>query len=144
MYECESWTIRKLTAKEFMLLSCGVGKTLESLLDYKESQSVHPKGNQSWIFMEKTDAEADAPKLWPPDVKNWLIRKESDAGKYWRWEKRAIEDKMVRWHHWLNGHEFGQTLGDGEGQGSLVCCSPWGHKQSDTTERLSNNNKTIL
>ena len=113
-------------------------KTLESPLDCKESQPVHPKGNQSWIFTGRTDAEAETPVLWPPDAKNWLIGKDPDAGKDWRQEqKRSIEDKMVGWHHWLDGHEFEQALGVGDGQGSLACCSPWGHKESDTAERLN-------
>ena len=113
-------------------------KTLESILDSKEIQPVHPKGNQSWIFIERTDAEAKAPILWPPDVKNWHIRKDPDAGKDWsQEEKGTTEDVMVGWHHWLDGHEFEQALGVGDGQGSLVCCSPWGCKESDATERLS-------
>ena len=81
-------------------------KTLESPLDYKEIQPVHPKGNQSWIFIGRTDAEAETPVLWPPDVKNWLTVKDPDAGKDWRWEKGTTEDEMVEWHHWLDGHEF--------------------------------------
>ena len=104
-------------------------KTLESPLDCKEIQLVHPKGNQSWIFIVRTDAEAEIPKLWPPDGKNWLIGKDPDAGTDWRQEEKGtIEDKMVGWHHWLNGHEFEQTQGGGEGQGSLVCCHPSGHR----------------
>ena len=105
---------------------------------YKEIKPVHPKGNHSWIFIGRTDAEAEAPILWPPDAKNWLIRKHPDAGKDWRPEEKGMtEDEMVRWHHQLSGRE--QALGDGEGQGSLACCSPWGHKESDTTEQLNNN-----
>ena len=104
-------------------------KTLESPLDCKEIKAVNPKGNQSWIFIGRIDAEAEAPILWPHNVKSWLIRKDPDAGKDWRQEgKRMTEDEMAGWHHWLNGHEFEQTLEDGEGQGSVVCCSPWGHK----------------
>ena len=110
-------------------------KTLESPLDCKEIQPVHPKGNQSWIFTGRTDAEA--PILWPPDVKNQLIRKDPDAGKDWRQEEKGTtEDEMVGWHHRLNGHEFEQAPGDDDGQGSLTCCSPWGCKVSDTTEWL--------
>ena len=113
-------------------------KTLESPLDCKEIQPVHPKGNQSWIFIGKTDAEAEAPVLWPPDEWSQFIRKDPDAGKDWRREvKEMTEDKKVGWHHWLNGHEFAQAPGAGEGQGSLACCSPWGHKESDTTEWLN-------
>ena len=116
-------------------------KTLESPLDCKEIQPVHPKGDQSWVFIGRADAEAEAPILWPPDVKSWLIRKDPDAGKDWRQEEKGMtEDKMFVWHHWLNGHEFEQAQGDGEGQGILVCYSPWGHKESDMTEQLNNNN----
>ena len=114
-------------------------KTLKSLLHCKEIKSVNPKGNQYWIFIGKTDAKT--PILWPPDMKSWLIRKDRDAGKDWgQEEKGSTEDKMVRGDHWLKGHEFEQALGDGEGQGSLACCRPWGHKESDTTERLKSNN----
>ena len=113
-------------------------KTLESTLDCKGLQLVHPKGNESWIFIGRTDAEAEIPILWPPDAKSWLIGKDPDAGKAWgQEEKGTTEDEMVGWHHWLNGHEFEQAPGDGDGQGSLVCCSPWGRKESDTTERLN-------
>ena len=109
-------------------------KTLESPLDCREIQPVHPKGDQSWIFIGRTDAEAEAPILWPPDVKSWLIRKD----KGWRQEEKGMtEDEMVGWHHQLDGHECEQTLGVGDGQGSLVCCCPWGCKESDMTERLN-------
>ena len=107
-------------------------KTLESLLDSKEIKPVDPKGNQSWIFIRRTDAEAETPTLWPPDAKNWLTGKDPDSGKDWRHEKGMTEDEMVGWHHWLDGHEFEQSLGVGEGQGSLVCC-----KQPDMTEQLN-------
>ena len=104
-------------------------KTLESPLNSKEIQPVHPKGNQSWIFIGRTEAEAEAPILWPPDAKSQLTGKDPDVRKDWgREEKGVTEDEMVGWHHRLSGHEFEQTLGDSEGQGSLVCCSPWGHK----------------
>ena len=90
------------------------------------------------------DAEAEAPLLWPPDTKSWLIRKDPDAGKDWRQEEKGMtEDKMVGWHHWLDGHEFGQALGVGDGQGSLACCSPWGCKESDRTEQLNNSNYNL-
>ena len=112
-------------------------KTLESFLDYKEIKPVHPKGNQSWIMIGSTDVEAEALVLWPPDAKNWLTGKDPDAGKDWRQEKGMTEDEMVRWHHWLKGHELEHALRDNEGQGSLACCSPWGHKQSDVTEQLN-------
>ena len=101
-------------------------KTLESSLDYKEVKPVNPKGNQPWIFVGRTDARPEAPILWPPDAKNWLIRKDPGAGKDWRREKGTTEDEMVGWHHWLDGHEFEQALGVGDGQGSLACCSSWG------------------
>ena len=113
-------------------------KTLESPLDYKEIKPVHPKGNQSWIFIGSTDTEDEALILWPPDTKNWLIRKDPDAGKDWRQEEKGTtEDEMIVWHHWLDGHEFEQSLGVGDGQGSLACCSPWGHKELDLTEWLN-------
>ena len=105
-------------------------KTLESPLDCKEIQPVHPKGNQSWIFIGRTDAEA--PILWPPDAKNWLIGKDPDSGKDLRQEEKGMtEDEMAGWLHWLNGHEFKQAPGVGEGQGSLACFSPWSGKGSD-------------
>ena len=112
---------------------------LESPLDYKEIKSVYPKGNKSWIFIGRTDAEDETPILGPPDVKNWLIRKDPDGGKTWRQEKKGTTvDEMVGLHHQLNGHEFEQALGDGEWHGILACCSLWGHKGLDTTERLNN------
>ena len=113
-------------------------KTIESPLDRKKIQPVHPKGDQSWVFIGRTDVEAETPILWPPDAKSWLIWKDPDAGKYWGQEEKGMrEDEMVRWHHQLNGHEFGWTLGVGDGQGGLVCCGPWGCKESDTTKRLN-------
>ena len=113
-------------------------KSLESPLYCKEIKPVNPKGDQSWIFIGRTDAEAETPILWPPAAKNWLIWRDFDAGKDWGWEEEGTtEDEMVGWHHRLDGHEFEQTLGVGDAQGSLVCCSPWGHKESDRTERLN-------
>ena len=115
-------------------------KTLESPLQCKEIQPVHPKGNQPWIFIGRTDAEAEALIFWPSDVKNWLITKDPDAGKDWRWEEKGMaEGEMMAWHHLLNGPEFEQSPGDGEEQGRLACCSPWGHKELDTTEQLNSN-----
>ena len=109
-------------------------KTLENPLDSKEIKPVNPKGNQSSICIGRTDAEAEAPILWPPDAKSWLIRKDPEAGKEWRQEEEEMtEDKMVGWHYQLNGHEFEQTLGESEGQGRVVCCSSWGHQELDTT-----------
>ena len=120
-------------------------KTLVSPLNRKEVKPVNPKGNEPWIFMGRTDAEAEAPIFWPPDANSQLIgkdpgaRKDPDAGKDWEQkEKRMTEDEIVGWHHRLSGHEFEQTLGGRAGQGSLVCCSPWVHKELDTTEQLNN------
>ena len=115
-------------------------KTLESPLDCKEIKLVNPKGYHPWIFIGGTDAETEAPILWPHDANRWLTAKGPDGGKDWRQkEKGMTEDEMVGWHHWLvNGHEFEQALGDGKGQGTLVFCSPWGHKESDRTEWLNN------
>ena len=128
----ESWVL-----KNWCFWTVVLENTLASPLDCKEIQPVHPKGNQSWIFIARTDAEAETPILWPPDAKTWLNGKDPNAGKDWRQEKGTTEDEMVRCHHWLDGHEFEQALGVGDGQGSLVCWSPWGHKESDTTERLN-------
>ena len=117
-------------------------KTLENPLDNKKIKPINPKGNQSWIFIGRTDAEAETPTLWPSDAKNWLIGKDPDAGKDWRQEEKGMtEDETVGWHHQLNGHEFEQAPGAGEGQGSLACCSPWDRQESDTTEGLNNSNK---
>ena len=129
----ESWK-----PKNWCFWTMVLEKTLESSLDSKEIQLVNPKGNQSWIFIGRTDTEAEAPIHWPPDVKNWLIGKDPDAGKDWRQEEKGTtEDETVGWHHWLNGHEFEQTPGVGDGQGSLACCNPWGLKESGTTEWLN-------
>ena len=104
----------------------------------RRSNQSNPKGNQSWIFIRKTDAEAETPVLWPPHAKNWLIWRDPDAGKDWRQEEKVTtEDETVGWHHWLNGHEFEQAPGVVDGQGSLVCCSPWGHNELDTTGQLN-------
>ena len=117
-------------------------ETLESPFSCKEIKLINPKGNQFWIFIGGDDAEAETPVLWPPAVKNKLIGKDPDARKDWREEKEKTEDEIVGWYHWLSGHEFEQALGDGEGQGNLACCSPWGPKESDTTEWM-NNSKTL-
>ena len=129
----EGWAL-----KNWCFWTVVLEKTLESPLNCKEIKPVHPKGNQSWIFIGRTDAEA--PILWPPDAKSWLIRKEPDAGKDWRQEKGTTEHEVVGWHHQLNGQESEQALGVGDGQGSLVCSSPWGCKESDTTEWLNSMN----
>ena len=121
-----------------MLLTVVLEKTLESPLDCKDIKPVHPKGNQSWIFIGRTDAEARTPILWPPEAKNWFLGKDPDAGKDWRQEEKGMtEDEMVGWHHWLDGHEFEQTPGVGDGQGSLACCRAGGCIESDTTEQLN-------
>ena len=113
-------------------------KTLESPLDCKEIQPVYPKGNQSWIFIGKIDVEAETPILWPLDANNWLFEEDPDAGKDWRQEdKGTTEEEMAGWHHWFDGHEFEQTLENGDGQGGLACCSPWARKESDMTELLN-------
>ena len=130
MFGCESRTLFDWVPKHWCFWTVVLEKTLESPLDCKEIQPVHPKGNQSWIFTGRTYAEAATPILWPPDVKNWLTGKDPNAGKDWRQEEKGtIEDEMVGWHHWLEGYEFEQALGVGDGQGSLACCSPWGHKE---------------
>ena len=129
----ESWA-----PKNWCFWTVVLGKILESPLNCKEIHSVHPKGNQSWIFSERTDAEAETTILWPPDVKKWLVGKDPNPGKDWRREEKGVtEDEMVGWHHWHNGHEFEQAPGVGDGQGSLACYSPWGRKKLDTTEWLN-------
>ena len=122
-----------------MLLNCGVGEDSWKSLELQGSnQSWHPKGNQSWIFIGRTDAVAEAPILWPPDAKSWLISKDPDAGKDWRQEEKdKAEDEMVGWHQWLDGHEFEQASGICDGQANLAFCCPWGHKESDITEQLN-------
>ena len=128
----ETWALRN-----WCFCTVVLKKTLESPLDCKEMQPVHPKGNQSWIFIGRTHAEAETPILWAPDMKNWLIGKDHDAGKDWRQEEKGMtEDEVVGWYHWLR-YEFEQAPGLGDGPGSLACCSPWGWKESDRTERLN-------
>ena len=113
-------------------------KTLESPLDCKESQPVYPKGDQSFVFIGRSDAEAETPILWPPHAKSWLTGKDPDAGRDWESkEKGMTEDEMVGWHHQLDGHEFEWILGVGDGQGGLACCISWGRKESYTTEWLN-------
>ena len=123
--------------KNWCFLTEVLKKTPESLLDCKKIKPVNPKGNQSWIFIGRTDAEAETSILWPPDAKNWLIWKDRDAGKDWWQEKGMTEDVMVGWHHRFNEHEFESTPGVGDGQGGLACCSSWDHKESDMTEWLN-------
>ena len=130
----EGWVL-----KNWCFLSVVLEKTLESPLDIKEIKPVHPKGNQPWILIGRTDAESEGPVLCPPDAKSRLIRKDPDAGKDWRQEEKGTtEDEMVGWHHRLNGHEFEQALGVGEGQGGLACYSPWG------LQRVRHNRATEL
>ena len=134
---------RKLSTKELILLNCGAGEDSSESLDYKEIKPGNPEWNQTVIFIGKIDTETEAPILLS-DAKRRLIRKD------WCWErleaggKEMTEDETVGWHHWLNGHEFEQGPGDRKGQGSLRCCSPWGHKESDTPEQLNNNNTNLL
>ena len=121
-----------------MLLNWMLEKTLEGPLDCKEIQPVHPKGDQSWVFIWRTDIEAETPVLCPPDTKSWLIWKDPDAGRDWgQEEKGTTEDEMAGWHHRLNENGFGWTLGVSHGQGGPLCCGSWGHKESDTTETLN-------
>ena len=129
----ESWA-----PKNWCFWTVVLEKILESPLDCKEIQPVHPKGDQSWVFTDRTDVEADTPILRTPDAKSWLIWKDPDAGKDWgQKEKGTTEDEMVGWHHWFNGHGFGWTQGVGDEQGGLACCGSWGRKELDTTERLN-------
>ena len=128
----ESWAPKNWCFRILVL------KTLESPLDCKEIQPVHPKGDQSWVFIGRTDDEAETTVLWPPHAKSWLIGKDSDAGRDWgQEEKGTTEDEMVGWHHWLDGHEFEWTLGVGDGQGGLAYCNSWICKESDMTEQLN-------
>ena len=143
MYRCEldhkeGWVLNNWRFQTVVL-----EKTLESPLDCKKITPVHPKGNHSRIFIGRTVAKADTPILWSPDAKRRLIGKDPDAGKDWKQkEKGTTEDQMVGWHHWLNGHEFEQTPGDGEGQGSLAGCSAWGSKETQL-KRLGSSNSSL-
>ena len=129
----ESWEL-----KNWCFWTVVLEKTLESPLDCKEIQPVHLKADQSCMFIGRTDVEAETPILWPPYSKSWLIGKDPDAGRDWgQEEKRMTEDEMVGCHHWINGHEFGWTLGTGDGQGVLACCLLRGHRESETTEQLN-------
>ena len=129
----ESWA-----PKNWWFWTVLLQKTLESPLDCKDVQPVLHKANQSWILIGRTNAEAVAPILWRPDVKKWLLGKDTDAGKDWKQEEKGTtEDEMVGWHHWLDGHEFERALRVGDRQGSLECCSPWDWKELDTTEWLN-------
>ena len=142
MYGCESRTMKKVEhrridvfVQKHVLMFVLLEKTLESPLDCKEIQPVHPKGDQYWVFIGRTDAEAETPIIWPPHVKSWLIGKDSDAGRDWGpVEKGMTGDEMVGCNHWLNGHEFGWTPGVDDGEGGLVCCDSWSGKESDTSD----------
>ena len=137
MYGCESWTIKK-AQKNWCFWTVVLEKTLESPLNCKEIQPGHPKGDQSWVFIGRTDVEAEIPILWPPDAESWFVWKDPDAGKgSGQEEKGTTEDEMIGWQHQHNGHGFGWTLGVDDGQGGLVCCGSWGHKESDMTEQLN-------
>ena len=154
MYGCESWTIKRAECwridafelwcwRRLLRFPWTARRSNQSIL--KEIKPINSKENQPWILIGRTDAEVEAPILWPPDAKSLRFGKDPDAGKDWRQEeKRMTEDEMVGWHHWFNGHEFVQTLGDSEGRGNLVCCSPWGCKELDRTDRQNNNNKNEL
>ena len=140
LYQCQFSDFPRLSTKELMLLNCGEDSW--EFLGQQGDQTSQSKGNQPRIFTGRTDTEAKAPIFWPPDAKSQFTEKDCDTGKDWRQkEKGAAEDKMIRQHHPLSGHEFEQTPGDSEGQGSLACCSPWGCRESDTTERLNDNVK---
>ena len=129
----ESWA-----PKNWCFWTAALEKTLENLLDCKEIQPVHSRGDQPWVFIGRTDNKAETLVLWPPHAKSWLIGKDPDAGRDWgQEEKGTTEDEMAGWHHRLNGHEFEWTPGVGDGHGGPACCDSWGHKESDTTERLN-------
>ena len=139
MYGCESWTIKKSGCRKIEVFELWCWRRLLRVpWAANKIKPVHPKGNQSWIFIGRTHAEAEAPILWPPDAKNWLTGKDPDAEQDWKQEEKGTtEDKMVGWCHRLNGHEFEQAPGVSDGHGGLACCSPWSHKESDTTKRLN-------
>ena len=137
MYGCKSWTIKKAESRRIDAFELWCWRRLLRV-PWTARRSNQSKGNQSWMFTGRTDVEAETPIIWPPDTKSWLIGKDPDVGKDWRREEKGTtEDEMVGWHHGLNGHEFGWTLGVGDGQGVLACSSPWGRKESDMTEWLN-------
>ena len=132
--DCEE----SLALKNWCFSTVVLEKTLASPLNCKQIQPVHPKGDQSWVFIGRTDAQAETPILWPPHVKSWLIGKDPDAGRDCGQEEKGMtEDELAGWHHQLDAHEFGWTPGVGDGQGGLAWCNSWGHKESDTTEQLN-------
>ena len=129
----ESWV-----TKNWRFSTVVLEKTFESPLDCKEIQPVHPKGDQSWVFIVRTDAKAETPILWPPDAKSWLIGKDFDYGRDWGQEEKGMtEDEMAGWHHRLDGREFEWSPGVGDRQGGLACCNSWGRKELDTTEQVN-------
>ena len=138
VYGCESWTIKKAECRRIDAFELWCWRRLlrEPWTAKRSNQSIL-KEISPWVFIGRTDIEAETPRLWPPDVKSWLIGKDPDAGKDWGREKETTEDEMVGWHHWLDGHGFGWTLGVGDGQGGLACCSSWGRKELDMTEPLN-------
>ena len=141
LYGCENWTIKKAEHWNWRFWTVVLEKTWESLEPQVDQilKEINP-----WILIGKTDAEAEAPILWAPNTKSRLIGKDPDVGKDWgQYEKGPAQDEMVGWHSWLNGHEFEQTPGKSKEQGSLVCCSPWGHKELDTAEWQNSNNKAV-
>ena len=126
---CESWTVKKAECRRIDVFELWCWRRLESPLDFKEIQPIHPKGDQSWVFIGRIHADAETPILWPAHVKSWLIGKDPDAGRDWgQEEKGTTEDEMAGWHHRLDGHEFEWTPGVGDGQGGLVWCDSWGHR----------------
>ena len=139
MNGCESWTVKKAECQRINAFELWCWRRLlESPLNCKEIQPVHSKGDQPWVFFGRTDAKAETPVLWPPHAKSWFIGKDSDAGRNWGQEGKGMtEDEMAVWHHQLDGCESEWTLGVGDGQGGLACCSSWGCKELDTTERLN-------
>ena len=138
MYGCESWTIKKAECRRIDAFELECWRWLFRVPWTTRRSNQSTKGNQFWIFIGRTDAEAEAPILWSPDGKNWLTGKDPDSGKDWRREEKGMtEDEMVGWHHWFDGHEFEQVLGVGDGQGSLAYYSPWGRKELDMTEQLN-------
>ena len=145
MYGCELDYKESWAPKNWCFWTVVLEKTLESPLDCKEIQPVHPKGDQSWVFIGRSDVEAETPILWPPDEKSRLIWKDPDAGKDWGQEEKGMtEDEMGGWHHRLDGHGIGWTLGVGNGQGVLACCGSWGRKELDTTDRLNRTELILL
>ena len=134
---CESWTVKKAEHRRMDAFELWCWRRLLRVPWRKEIQPVHSEGDQSWDFFGRNDAKAEAPVLWPPHAKSWLIGKDFDAGRdWWQEEKGTTEDEMAGWHHWLDGRESEWTPGVGDGQGGLACCDSWGHKESDTTEWL--------